>query len=130
MEWDPSLYFGSAAYYPRGRLAYPRTLVDALATHAGLPHPRPSHPAIADLVRKYLGPVRRAGRGHLHMARSRAKPSFDRSCAAPAQATYSANRRARSPSTFGGRKRPATRPHQPFAASQSPAGRDFAADRS
>jgi SAM-dependent methyltransferase len=32
---------------------------------AALPHPRPPHAAIADLVREYLGPVRRAGRGHL-----------------------------------------------------------------
>lgn len=28
-------------------------------------HPRPSHSAIAELERKYLGPVRRAGRSHL-----------------------------------------------------------------
>ena len=40
-------------------------------THQGvegavaLPHPRPPHSAIADLVREYLGPVRRAGRGNL-----------------------------------------------------------------
>jgi SAM-dependent methyltransferase len=40
-------------------------------THQGvegteaLPHPRPPHSSIADLVRKYLGPVRRAGRGKL-----------------------------------------------------------------
>jgi len=32
---------------------------------AALPHPRPPHAAIADLVRTYLGPVRRAGRGSL-----------------------------------------------------------------
>ncbi|MGH3387512.1 MAG: methyltransferase domain-containing protein, partial [Actinomadura sp.] len=31
-DWDPSLYSGSAAYYTRGRLAYPKALVDALAT--------------------------------------------------------------------------------------------------
>jgi SAM-dependent methyltransferase len=30
-EWDPSLYSGSAGYYPKGRLAYPQALVDALA---------------------------------------------------------------------------------------------------
>jgi SAM-dependent methyltransferase len=29
-EWDPSLYGGSAAYYARGRLPYPRELADAL----------------------------------------------------------------------------------------------------
>lgn len=32
---------------------------------AELPHPRPPHAAIADLVRAYLGPVRRAGRSRL-----------------------------------------------------------------
>ncbi|PPK64167.1 class I SAM-dependent methyltransferase [Actinokineospora auranticolor] len=40
------------------------------STHQGvetddLPHPRPPHAAITDLVRAYLGPVRRAGRGQL-----------------------------------------------------------------
>lgn len=179
-EWDPSLYAGSAAYYARGRIAYPPALATALAealnldgtgrlldvgcgpgsltlslapwfaetvgvdadqgmiaeasrqaaglptvhwrhlraealpadlgefrlvtfaqsfhwmdrprvaatvrtmlapggvcahvhatTHQGepddtaLPHPRPPHQAIAELVREYLGPVRRAGRGTL-----------------------------------------------------------------
>jgi SAM-dependent methyltransferase len=40
-------------------------------THQGvendveLPHPRPPHAAIAELVRRYLGPVRRAGQGRL-----------------------------------------------------------------
>jgi hypothetical protein len=40
-------------------------------THRGvdgetaLPDPRPPHRAIDDLVRRHLGPVRRAGRGHL-----------------------------------------------------------------
>jgi len=29
-EWDPSLYAGSAAYYARGRLPYPRELADAI----------------------------------------------------------------------------------------------------
>jgi SAM-dependent methyltransferase len=160
-EWDPSLYSGSAAYYPRGRLGYPKALADALATelhldgsgrlldvgcgpgsltlplagmfeqaigidadrdmideagrlaaqagirntrwlhmraeelpkvaaaargmldaggacghvhattHQGieegdaLPHPRPPHSAIAELVRDFLGPERRAGRSTL-----------------------------------------------------------------
>ncbi|MEV7197293.1 class I SAM-dependent methyltransferase [Streptomyces sp. NPDC093510] len=31
----------------------------------GLPHPAPPHEAVADLIRRYLGPVRRAGRGVL-----------------------------------------------------------------
>jgi SAM-dependent methyltransferase len=30
-EWDPTLYSGSAAYYVRGRVAYPRELADCLA---------------------------------------------------------------------------------------------------
>jgi hypothetical protein len=34
-------------------------------TTVPLPHPRPPHEAIDDLVRQYLGPVRRAGRGVL-----------------------------------------------------------------
>jgi SAM-dependent methyltransferase len=29
-EWDPSLYAGSATYYARGRLPYPRELADAI----------------------------------------------------------------------------------------------------
>jgi SAM-dependent methyltransferase len=33
---DPSLYSGSAAYYTRGRLAYPQALVDALAAELHL----------------------------------------------------------------------------------------------
>jgi SAM-dependent methyltransferase len=35
-EWDPSLYAGSAAYYVRGRVSYPRELVDRLADELGL----------------------------------------------------------------------------------------------
>ncbi|TCO62961.1 class I SAM-dependent methyltransferase [Actinocrispum wychmicini] len=35
-EWDPLLYSGSAAYYPRGRLAYPESLAEALAVELGL----------------------------------------------------------------------------------------------
>lgn len=35
-EWDPSLYAGSAAYYPRGRMAYPQELIDALVAELGL----------------------------------------------------------------------------------------------
>ncbi|MFI2666186.1 class I SAM-dependent methyltransferase [Micromonospora carbonacea] len=31
----------------------------------GLPHPTPPHAAVAELVRRWLGPVRRAGRGFL-----------------------------------------------------------------
>jgi len=31
-EWDSSLYSGSAAYYARGRVAYPKALADGLAT--------------------------------------------------------------------------------------------------
>jgi hypothetical protein len=30
-----------------------------------LPHPEPPYPAMRDLVRRYLGPVQRAGQGHL-----------------------------------------------------------------
>jgi SAM-dependent methyltransferase len=33
--------------------------------YAALPHPRPPHEAIAELVQRYLGPQRRAGRGVL-----------------------------------------------------------------
>jgi SAM-dependent methyltransferase len=33
---DPSLYAGSAAYYARGRVAYPETLAKAFATELGL----------------------------------------------------------------------------------------------
>ncbi|MGW4527666.1 class I SAM-dependent methyltransferase [Amycolatopsis sp. NPDC004378] len=35
-EWDPSLYAGSAAYYARGRAAYPPELAAAFATELGL----------------------------------------------------------------------------------------------
>lgn len=35
-EWDRSLYSGSAAYYPRGRLSYPKAFVEALATELRL----------------------------------------------------------------------------------------------
>ncbi|GAA0593348.1 class I SAM-dependent methyltransferase [Kutzneria viridogrisea] len=35
-EWDPSLFSGSAAYYTRGRLAYPKALADALAAELHL----------------------------------------------------------------------------------------------
>ena len=35
-EWDPSLYAGSAAYYPRGRVSYPQALVDAVVAELGL----------------------------------------------------------------------------------------------
>lgn len=35
-RWDPSLYAGSAAHYVRGRVPYPRELVDALVTELGL----------------------------------------------------------------------------------------------
>ncbi|GAA3846039.1 class I SAM-dependent methyltransferase [Saccharothrix violaceirubra] len=35
-QWDSSLFAGSAAYYARGRIAYPTALVDTLATAAGL----------------------------------------------------------------------------------------------
>ncbi|MDX3193978.1 class I SAM-dependent methyltransferase [Streptomyces sp. MN03-5084-2B] len=35
-EWDPSLYSGSARYYPRGRAAYPAELAAAFAAELGL----------------------------------------------------------------------------------------------
>jgi cyclopropane fatty-acyl-phospholipid synthase-like methyltransferase len=35
-EWDPSLYSGSAAYYVRGRVAYPEALGDRLAAELHL----------------------------------------------------------------------------------------------
>ncbi|RSM35634.1 class I SAM-dependent methyltransferase [Amycolatopsis balhimycina DSM 5908] len=35
-EWDPSLYSGSAEFYPRGRAAYPPGLATAFATELGL----------------------------------------------------------------------------------------------
>src|SRR6266536_1190072 len=35
-QWDPSLYSGSAAYYARGRAAYPATLADLFATELRL----------------------------------------------------------------------------------------------
>jgi SAM-dependent methyltransferase len=35
-EWDPSLYSGSASYYPRGRVPYPGALADILASELGL----------------------------------------------------------------------------------------------
>jgi SAM-dependent methyltransferase len=35
-EWDPTLYAGSAAYYPRGRVAYPDAVVAAIAEQTGL----------------------------------------------------------------------------------------------
>ena len=35
-EWDPSLYAGSAAYYVRGRVAYPQELVDCLVRELAL----------------------------------------------------------------------------------------------
>ncbi|MCP2268330.1 Methyltransferase domain-containing protein [Actinokineospora diospyrosa] len=37
------------------------TTHQGIETDAELPHPQPPHAAIAELVRKYLGPVRRAG---------------------------------------------------------------------
>jgi SAM-dependent methyltransferase len=35
-HWDPTLYAGSARYYPRGRVPYPETLADELARELGL----------------------------------------------------------------------------------------------
>jgi SAM-dependent methyltransferase len=35
-EWDPSLYSGSAAYYARGRVAYPPAIADVLSAELGL----------------------------------------------------------------------------------------------
>jgi SAM-dependent methyltransferase len=35
-EWDSTLYEGSAAYYPRGRVAYPAAVAEAIAEQAGL----------------------------------------------------------------------------------------------
>ncbi|MEV4052370.1 methyltransferase domain-containing protein [Amycolatopsis sp. NPDC049688] len=35
-EWDPTLYSGSAQYYPRGRVAYPAELATAFAAELGL----------------------------------------------------------------------------------------------
>jgi SAM-dependent methyltransferase len=35
-SWDPSLYAGSAAHYPTGRMAYPPALATALAAELGL----------------------------------------------------------------------------------------------
>jgi SAM-dependent methyltransferase len=35
-QWDRSLYAGSAAYYVRGRVPYPRELIDALVAEAAL----------------------------------------------------------------------------------------------
>ncbi|GAA4011313.1 class I SAM-dependent methyltransferase [Allokutzneria multivorans] len=35
-QWDPSLYTGSAAYYARGRIAYPEAVADALVIELGL----------------------------------------------------------------------------------------------
>ncbi|MER7457646.1 methyltransferase domain-containing protein [Micromonospora sp. NPDC126480] len=35
-EWDASLYSGSAAYYPRGRMPYPQALADVLAAELDL----------------------------------------------------------------------------------------------
>lgn len=35
-DWDPTLYAGSAAHYVRGRVAYPRELVDRLAAELAL----------------------------------------------------------------------------------------------
>jgi SAM-dependent methyltransferase len=35
-RWDPSLYAGSAAHYARGRVPYPRELVDGLVTELAL----------------------------------------------------------------------------------------------
>jgi len=35
-EWDETLYAGSAAYYPRGRMPYPPAIADALAARLGL----------------------------------------------------------------------------------------------
>ncbi|WP_329046400.1 class I SAM-dependent methyltransferase [Amycolatopsis sp. NBC_01488] len=38
-KWDPSLYSGSAAYYARGRSAYPPELAEAFVTELGLAGP-------------------------------------------------------------------------------------------
>ena len=35
-EWDPTLYEGSAQFYPRGRLPYPQALADALREELAL----------------------------------------------------------------------------------------------
>ncbi|WP_405656346.1 class I SAM-dependent methyltransferase [Streptomyces sp. RK9] len=50
---------------PGGVLLHISDLKTAPPTPADLPHPAPPRAAIDDLVRKYLGPVRRAGRGTL-----------------------------------------------------------------
>jgi SAM-dependent methyltransferase len=48
---------------PGGALVHISDLKDAPPPAAPLPRPYPPYPAIADLVRRYLGPARRAGRG-------------------------------------------------------------------
>ena len=35
-HWDPSLYAGSARYYPVGRVAYPPEVADVLQAELGL----------------------------------------------------------------------------------------------
>lgn len=35
-QWDPTLYAGSAAYYPRGRVAYPAAVAATIVEQAGL----------------------------------------------------------------------------------------------
>ncbi|MET8771772.1 methyltransferase domain-containing protein [Streptomyces sp. NPDC004658] len=50
---------------PGGALVHLADLKTERRTTAGLPHPAVPYAAIAGLVRRYLGPVRRAGRGLL-----------------------------------------------------------------
>ncbi|RDG37053.1 class I SAM-dependent methyltransferase [Streptomyces corynorhini] len=50
---------------PGGALLHVADLKTETRTAAGLPHPPVPHAAVDELIRRYLGPVRRAGRGVL-----------------------------------------------------------------
>ncbi|MDQ0772289.1 SAM-dependent methyltransferase [Streptomyces aurantiacus] len=50
---------------PGGSLVHISDVKTEIRTAEGLPHPAVPYPALDDLVRRYLGPIRRAGRGVL-----------------------------------------------------------------
>jgi hypothetical protein len=62
-HWDDTLYRGSAAYYGGACVHLQATTHRGDASDDALDHPRRPHEQIDALIRSYLGPERRAGRG-------------------------------------------------------------------
>ncbi|MFH8612870.1 class I SAM-dependent methyltransferase [Streptomyces sp. NPDC018029] len=65
MDRDPVAATVKRMLRPGGALVHISDLKSEPRTVAGLPYPPPPHAAVDELVRRYLGPVRRAGRGVL-----------------------------------------------------------------